>query len=126
MLEKIRTFIPASYRALAYAVGAAIVAALTTWGALDDTTAPAVAGVVVAIITLVFTMLHSTSPIRTAIYGAAAAVATLTVAFGWVDEAQGQAILGIVAPILGLGVAAANTNSAPDTSTEHVGQHWAE
>lgn len=110
MLETIRTAIPASYRAQAYAIGAALVALLTTYGALDESTAPAVAGMVVAVITLAFAALHSTSPLRTSVYGVTAAFAVMAVAFGWASEDQTTAMLGVVAPVLGLGVAAANTN----------------
>ncbi|MCQ9125585.1 hypothetical protein JY504_08140 [Corynebacterium amycolatum] len=117
-METIRNFIPASARATWYAVASALVAALVSWGMLDDAAAPAVTGVVIAVITLMFALLHSTSPWRQALYGVASAVSVLGVYLGWGTEAQFDSILMIIAPVLAIGTAAATTNAG-----EYVGEH---
>lgn len=117
-METIRTFIPASARATWYAVAGALVTALVAWGVLDDAAAPAVAGVATAVVTLLFALIHSTSPWRQALYGLMAALTVLATYLGVGDTMQWETILAVAAPVLGLGTAAATTN--PD---EYVGEH---
>ena len=117
-METIRNFIPASARATWYAVASALVAALVSWGVLDDTAAPAITGVIIATVTLVFALLHSDTPWRQAVYGLAAALGVLGVYLGWCSEVQMDALLAVIAPVLGLGTAAATTNPG-----EYVGEH---
>ncbi|MFC3850063.1 hypothetical protein ACFORJ_07780 [Corynebacterium hansenii] len=119
MLESIRTTVPANSRATVYAVAGALVAALVSWGVLDDAAAPAVAGVATAIVTLAFAVLHSTSPWRQALYGLMAAVTVLMTYLGYGEVAQWESILAVVAPVLGIGTAAATTGG-------YVGEHRAE
>lgn len=102
--------VPAGARATWYAVSSAIVVALVAWGVLDEAAAPAVSGVVVAVVTLVFALLYSTSPWRQALYGVAAALGVLGVYLGWGTEAQFDSLLAVIAPLLGIGTAAATTN----------------
>lgn len=108
-MNTLTTIVPAGARATWYAVGSAIVTALVAWGILDDTLAPAVTGVIIAAVTLLFAVLHSTSPWRQALYGVAAAIGVLGVALGWGTDVQVEALLAVVAPVLGLGAAAATT-----------------
>lgn len=108
-METIRNLVPARARATVYAVASAIVAALVAWGVLDDSAAPAVTGVAIAVVTLLFAVLHSSSPWRQALYGLAAALSVLGVYLGWGSEAQFDSLLAIIAPVLGISTAAATT-----------------
>lgn len=120
-MESIRSVVPASARATWYAVASALVAALVAWGVLDDTAAPAITGVIISTITLIFALIHSDTPWRQAVYGVAAAVGVLGVYLGWGTEVQFDALLAIIAPVLGLGTAAATTNTS-----DYVGEHRTE
>ena len=117
MIDHIRTSVPAQSRATWYAVAGALVTALVSWGVLDDAAAPAVAGVATAVVTLLFAVLHSTSPWRQALYGLAAALTVLMAYLGYGDAMQWEAILAIAAPVLGIGTAAATTGD------HYVGEH---
>lgn len=120
-METIRNLVPAQQRATWYAVAGALVTALVTalvaWGVLDDAAAPAVAGVATAVVTLLFALIHSTSPWRQALYGLMAALTVLATYLGVGDTMQWETILAVAAPVLGLGTAAATTNR------EYVGEH---
>lgn len=120
MLDSIRTTVPESTRATAYAVGVAIVAALVSWGYLDQVYAAALTGVVGAAITLAFAIIHSTDPWRRALYGLMAATGVLAVTFGWGTDVQIDALLAIAAPVLGIGAAAATTTIG---DAAYVGEH---
>ena len=120
MLDQIRTTIPANSRATFYAVAAATVTALVSWGVLDDAAAPAVAGVATAVVTLAFAVIHSTSPWRQSLYGLMAALTVLLAYLGYGAEAQWESVLAVVAPVLGIGTAAATTGD------HYVGEHRAE
>lgn len=117
-MEKIRSIVPAGARLTWYAVASAGIAALVAWGVLSEEAAPAVSGVVIAVVTLVFAIVHSTSPWRQALYAVAASVAVLGAYLGWGTEPQMEALLAIIAPVLGITTAAATTNA--DT---YVGEH---
>ena len=119
MLDQIRNTVPADQRAVWYAVAAATVTALVSWGVLDDAAAPAVAGVATAVVTLLFAVIHSTSPWRQALYSLAAALTVLMVYLGYGTGVQWESILAIVAPVLGIGTAAATTGD------HYVGEHRA-
>lgn len=122
-MDTIRNIIPAEARGRAYAVAAAVVTALTAFGALTEELAPAVAGVAAAVVTLAFAILHSTSPWRQAVYGLTAALGVLAVATGILTDGQADAILGIVAPLLGVALAGATAPAPADV--EPVGKHAA-
>lgn len=122
MLESVRNTIPASARGTAYAVVAAVAPALIAWGILDEVQAAAVVGVITAVVTLAFAILHSTSSPRTALYGLMAAGTVALAVWGYGSPEQWAAILAIIAPVLGVGVAAANT---PHEETARVGAHRA-
>ena len=98
MLDSIRTTIPANSRAAFYAVAAATVTALVSWGVLDDAAAPAVVGVATAVVTLAFAVIHSDSPWRQALYSLAAAPTVLATYLGYGDAMQWESILAIAAP----------------------------
>lgn len=118
-METIKNLVPASARGTAYAVVAAIAPALIAWGVLDEVKAAAVVGVLTAVVTLVFAVLHSTSNPRTAVYLLLAALTTAMTAWGYGTDTQWATILGIVGPALGAGYAAANT----PTGDDYVGEH---
>lgn len=120
-METIRNLIPADARAAWYAVSSAVVSALVAWGVLEEAAAPAVTGVVIAAVTLIFALVHSTSPWRQALYGFAAALAILGTYLGWGTEMQMGALVSIVASVLGIGTAAATTN--PDQPDQYAGAH---
>lgn len=121
-METIKNVIPASARGTAYAMVAAIAPALIAWGVLDEVKAAAVVGVLTALVTLLFAILHSTSGVRTAVYAVIGAVTAALTAWGYGSGAQWDTVLAIVAPALGAGYAAANT----PTNTDYVGEHRAE
>ena len=120
-METIKNLVPASARGTAYAMVAAIAPALIAWGVLDEVKAAAVVGVLTAVVTLVFAVLHSTSNPRTAVYLLLAAITTAMTAWGYGTDLQWESLLAIVAPALGAGVAAANT-----PTEEYVGEHHAD
>lgn len=124
MLESVRNTIPASARGTAYAVVAAFAPALIAWGILDEVQAAAIVGVIAAVVTLAFAILHSTSSPRTALYGLMAAGTVALAVWGYGSPEQWAAILAIIAPVLGVGVAAANTPHE-DGSRAPVGEHRA-
>ena len=120
MLDQIRTTIPANSRATFYAVAAAAVTALVSWGVLDDAAAPAVVGVATAVVTLAFAVIHSDSPWRQSLYGLMAALTVLMAYLGYGDTMQWESILAIAAPVLGIGTAAATTGGS-----DYIGEHRA-
>ena len=122
MLESLRDAIPASARGTAYAMVAALAPALIAWGILDEVQAAAIVGVITAVVTLGFAILHSTSSPRTALYGLMAAGTVALAVWGYGSPEQWAAILAIIAPILGVGVAAANT---PHEELARAGGHRA-
>lgn len=120
-METIKNAIPASARGTAYACVAAIAPALIAWGVLDEVKAAAVVGVLTAVVTLVFAVVHSTSNPRTAVYLLLAALTAAFTAWGYGTDLQWESLLAIVAPALGAGYAAANT-----PTSEYVGEHRAD
>nr|WP_053411706.1 hypothetical protein [Corynebacterium lactis] len=119
-MEKIRSIVPAGARLTWYAVASAVITALVSWGVLSEEAAPAVTGVVIAVVTLVFAIVHSTTPWRQALYAVAASVAVLGAYLGWGSGVQMDALLAVIAPVLGITTAAATTNAG-----EYVGEHRA-
>ena len=121
MLDHIRTTVPANSRATFYAVAAATVTALVSWGVLDQAAAPAVVGVATAVVTLAFAVIHSDSPWRQALYGLMSALTVLMAYLGYGDPLQWESILAVAAPVLGIGTAAATTGGG-----DYIGEHRAE
>lgn len=121
-METIKNLIPASSRGTFYSCIAAIAPALIAWGILDEVKAAAIGGVLTAVVTLLFAVVHSTSNIRSAIYLLLGALTVALTAWGYGTGAQWDAMLNIVAPALGVAFAAANT----PTEDDYVGEHRAE
>ncbi|MEJ6019887.1 phage holin [Corynebacterium sp. H113] len=134
MLESIRNTVAPSTRGVAYATVTALAPALIAWGVLDEQQAAAVIGVLVATVTLLFAVLHSTSPVRTALYGLLASVTVVLTVYGYGSDAQWQTILAIVAPALGTATAAAKTptivvdeimfrRDGDSVAVDYIGEH---
>lgn len=121
-METIKNIIPAEYRSRFYAVAGAIVAALTSFGVITEDLAPAIAGVATAAVTLIFAILHSTSPWRQAIYGLAGAIGVLMVATGAMTDGQTSALLAVVAAVFGIGMAGATAPAPDDTPGRHAAE----
>lgn len=118
-METIKNLIPASSRGTFYSCVAAVAPALIAWGILDEVKAAAIGGVLTAVVTLLFAVVHSTSNIRSAIYLLLGALTVALTAWGYGTDTQWATILGIVGPALGAGYAAANT----PTGDDYVGEH---
>lgn len=114
MINKIRERVPATTRGKVYSVANAVIAALVVFGVLSSSLAPAVVGVAISVITLIYAILHSVSEWRSALYATLGAIGVLSVAIGVFSTMHVAALLGIVAPILGVTVAAANTPSGEE------------
>lgn len=108
-MTKIRTWLKPETRGTVYTVSAALVAALVVFGVVSATLASSIAGLLLAVVTLLYAIIHSESILRTAIYGVCAAAAGLFVALGSITDNQSESLLAIVAPVLGITLAAANT-----------------
>lgn len=111
MLEKIRTLVPAAVREQLYTYVAAAIMLLAGLGYISQTVAALWVAVAGASITLVFALLHSLSPWRTALYGVLAAIAPLAL---WYSIGTGQtwaAALAFAGVLLGVTKAAANTTT---------------
>lgn len=108
-MTNIRTWLTPQTRGTLYTVAAALVTALVVFGFIASTLAPAIVGLLVAIITLVYAIIHSESTIRTAIYGVCAATAGLFIGLGTLTDVQSESLLAVVAPVLGITLAAAKT-----------------
>ncbi|ASE56541.1 hypothetical protein CHU67_00475 [Corynebacterium sp. LK19] len=121
-METIKNLIPASSRGTFYSCVAAVAPALIAWGILDEVKAAAIGGVLTAVVTLLFAVVHSTSNIRSAIYLLLGALTVALTAWGYGTGAQWDAMLNIVAPALGVAFAAANTPTEDDYVGEHRGE----
>lgn len=121
-MTNIRNWLRPETRGTVYAVAAAVVAALVTFGVISSTMAAPIAGVIVATITLIYAIIHSESNLRTVIYGLCVAVGVLFVTLGTFTESESEALLAIVAPVLGITLAAAKT----PTKSEDNSVGWVE
>jgi len=122
-MEKIRTWLKPETRGTVYTVAAAVVAALVVFGILSSTMAGAIAGVVVAGITLLYAIIHSESNLRTAFYALCVAVGAFFVTLGSITGDEADALLAIIAPVAGITLAAAK---APAKSEEERPVGWVE
>lgn len=78
----LQAFFNPANRGRIYAVVAAVVAALVTFGVVSAALAPLVIGLVLSVVTLGMAIVNSQSTVRTAIYGVCAAIGALLVALG--------------------------------------------
>ncbi|WP_064076708.1 phage holin [Prescottella equi] len=109
MLDYLRRLIPATSRERIYTYAVAIVMLLVGLGYLSDTVAALWIAVLGASVTLIFALLHSLSPWRTALYGLLAAVAPLMLWFSIGTQQGWAAALGFAGVLFGITKAATNT-----------------
>lgn len=117
-MNKIRDWLKPETRGTVYAVSAALVAALVTFGVISSTVAAPIAGVVIAAITLLYAIVHSESNLRTVLYGLCVAVGALFVTLGTLTNNETEALLSVIAPVLGITLAAAKTPTREEKYTD--------
>ncbi|MBM4708712.1 hypothetical protein GS504_24475 [Rhodococcus hoagii] len=109
MLDYLRRLIPATSRERIYTYTVAIVMMLVGLGYLSNTLAALWIAVLGASVTLIFALLHSLSPWRTALYGLLAAAAPLLLWYSIGTEQGWAAVLGFAGVLFGITTAATNT-----------------
>lgn len=119
-MKNVKEWLQPETRGTVYAISAAIVAALVTFGFLSSTLAVSVSGVAVGIITLIYAVLHSESTVRTAFYSLCAAVGALFIALGIFTDAEADALLAVIAPVAGITLAAAKTPTTRSTIDDNT------
>ena len=109
VLNTVRTAIPATTRAKYYTYVAAGVLLLSGLGVVTDTVASLWSAAGLASVTLVFAVLHSLSPWRTALYTFLATLAPLALWYSIGSATQWVAVLSFAATVFGITKAASNT-----------------
>lgn len=110
-MTKVRAWLSPEKRGIIYTVTGSLVAALVTFGFISASFAPALIGVLLGAVALVYAIVHSESNIRSVIYGLCAAIGVLLVTIGTFTADETEALLAIAAPVLGITLAAAKTPS---------------
>ncbi|HEY9312126.1 phage holin [Williamsia sp.] len=108
-LDTIRTAVPATARAKYYTYVAAGVLLMSGLGVVTETVASLWSAAGLASVTLVFALLHSLSPWRTALYGFLATLAPLALWYSIGTATQWVAVLSFAATVFGITKAASNT-----------------
>lgn len=111
MLEKIRALVPPAAREQYYTYAAAAIMLLAGLGYISQTLAALWTAAAGASITLLFALLHSLSPWRTALYGLLAAAAPLAIWYSIGSERGWVAAVAFAGVVLGVTKAAANTST---------------
>lgn len=119
MLDSLRTALPASARDRLYTWAAALVALLAGLGYLGDAVAALWSAVALASVTLLFALLHSTSPWRSSLYAVVAAVGPLAVWYGIGSVSSWAAVLAFAGAVFGLSTATSNTASFDASAGRH-------
>ncbi|MGC0364821.1 hypothetical protein ABH922_002805 [Rhodococcus sp. 27YEA15] len=109
ILDTIRAVIPATARTQYYTYVAAVVLLLSGLGYVAESVASLWSAAGIASVTLVFALLHSTSPWRTALYGFLAALAPLALWYSIGTATGWAAVLTFAATVFGITKAASNT-----------------
>ncbi|NKS62363.1 hypothetical protein GS966_19970 [Rhodococcus hoagii] len=109
MLDYLRRLIPATLREQLYTYAVAAVMLLAGLGYISNAAAALWTAVAGASVTLVFALLHSLSPWRTALYGLLAAVAPLMLWYSIGTEQGWAAVLAFAGVLFGITKAATNT-----------------
>lgn len=104
-----RSVVRPEWRERIYDAVGVVVVLLGSWGLVDDQAAATLAQVVLALVALLFAMLHATSEVRIALYGLLAAAQAVAALFAIGTDAQWAAVLAMAAAVLGTQVAAGNT-----------------
>ncbi|MCW2089459.1 UNVERIFIED_ORG: urea transporter [Rhodococcus erythropolis] len=114
----LRALIPAAARGRVYVTATALVALLHANGLISEDAGDQWAALAIAVVTLMFAILHSTSKVRTALYSAALAVQGVAQVYGVWTDTQWAGVLALVAALLGISVAAARTPTGSDAELQ--------
>jgi hypothetical protein len=114
ILTTARSIVPAETREKFYVVAGAAVALLASWGVVDQEVVQQWSAFAVAVVSLVFAILHSTSTVRTTLYTVLLAGQGVAQVYGILTESQWSSILGLAAAVLGIAVAAAKAPTTID------------
>lgn len=106
---KVRSWFRPETRGQFYAASAGVVTLLASLGLISVSIVPAITGVVLAALALVYAFVNSDSTKNKAIYTLCAAIGALLISLGYITGDQNQAVLAVVAPVLGVAYAAAKT-----------------
>lgn len=104
-----RSVVRPEWRERIYDAVGVVVVLLGSWGLVDDQVAATLAQMVLAMVALLFAMLHATSEVRIALYGLLGAAQAVAGLFAIGTDAQWAAVLAMAAAVLGTQVAAGNT-----------------
>ena len=115
VLGTLRGIIPAEAREKVYTVAGGLVVLLAGVGLIADDVASLWAAVVGASVVLLFALLHSTSPLRSALYAVLAAAAPLGMWYSVGTASQWAAVLTFTGLVLGVTKAAGST-PAPEVA----------
>lgn len=113
----VRTIVPASARETWYRVASALVLLVAGLGYISGEVVALWSAAALAAVTLLFAVLHSLDPWRTALYALGAAIAPICVWYSLVDEHTVTAVLGFAAAVFGITTAASKTVTAADPAT---------
>nr|WP_179275250.1 hypothetical protein [Rhodococcus sp. 06-1059B-a] len=119
-LDSIRATIPARIREQLYTYVAAGVLLLAGLGYISSAVAALWTAVGLASVTLLFALLHSTSPWRTSLYALLATIAPLALWYSIGTETGWAAVLTFAATIFGITKAAGKTPVVIDVEPESV------
>lgn len=123
-MKDIKKWLTPEKRGMLYATSASAVAALVVFGAISSTIASSIAGVAIAVITLIYAIVHSESNVRSVTYGLAGAIGALFVTLGAITDKESEALLAVVAPVMGITLAAAKTPTRSEDIHDNGG--WVE
>lgn len=119
-LETLRTSVPSAVREQLYTYVAAGVLLIAGLGYISDEVAALWTAVGLATVTLLFALVHSTSPWRTALYALLAAVAPLALWYSIGTETGWTAVLAFAATVFGITKAAGKTPVVIEGEVESV------
>lgn len=114
VLDRVRAAVPPVWRERLYNGVGVAVTVLGGLGVVDDNAAAVVAQLVLAVVTLAFAVLHSTSSVRTAVYLVLAATQGVLGLWSLGDGPVWSAVLSIAAAVLGTQIASGRTPAPYD------------
>ena len=114
---KVRNWFRPETRGQFYAVASGFVVLLSSLGLMSVSYVPAITGVVVAVLALIYAYVNSDVAKNKVIYTLCAAIGGLLITLGYVTDNETQAVLAFVAPVLGISYAAAKTPTNNNTVT---------
>lgn len=123
MLDTIRTAMPAASRDKVYEIASAFIVLLAGVGVVGAQAASLWTATVVAVLALLYALIHSTSPWRTALYGVVAAVSPLATWYSLGSDQTWAAVVMFAAVVLGVTKAAAKSGTYD--AVAGIGRHRA-